>query len=183
HAVHAAPDDGELVEQALASASSAGTRDGLAIELLRAAIPPADAATALTLRHRLVTALLERGDATSHELGRAELRALVREHPESRELALELSRLEHHDGRPEEAATLLGTLAEGSADEEDRARLRLEQARLLAESEQPRRAWAGLQGVLERPPPGLEVELLELAITIAPLSVRDRLIDRLAEID
>src|SRR5690606_20763982 len=54
---------------------------------------------------------------------------------------------------------------------------------LLAESEQPRRAWAGLQGVLERPPPGLEVELLELAITIAPLSVRDRLIDRLAEID
>jgi tetratricopeptide (TPR) repeat protein len=180
--VRTAPDDGELVDEALASVRAAGDQ-GLAIELLRVAIPHAAPAATLALRRALVTTLRERGDPTSRELARVELRSLVREHPESRELALELSGLERHDGRPDAAASLLGKLAETSDDAEDRARLRLEQARLLAEGGEPRRAWANLQPVLEAAPPALEAELLELAIGIAPLSVRDRLIDRLAEID
>lgn len=181
-AVRAAPHDVELVEQAVASVRTAGDA-GVVIELLRATIPHAAPMAALPLRRALVSALLERGDPTSRELARAQLRSLVREHPDARDLAMELSSLERHDGRPQEAASLLGKLADGSVDAEDRARLRLEQARLLAEGGEPRRAWASLQPVLEHAPPALEAELLELAIGIAPLSVRDRLIDRLAEID
>jgi len=181
-AVLAAPHDAELVTQAVASVRTAGD-SGLVIELLRAAIPKAGPTAALPLRRTLVSALLERGDPTSRGLARAELRSLVREHPDARELAMELSGLEQADRRPQEAASLLGQLAEGSTDAEDRARLRLEQARLLAEAGEPRRAWASLQPVLEQAPRALEAELLELAIGIAPLSARDRLIDRLAEID
>ncbi|MCX4242084.1 hypothetical protein [Paraliomyxa miuraensis] len=181
-AVHAAADDDELVDRALASINAAGD-DVLAIEILRTAIPRATPEAALPLRRRLVTTLLGRTDPTSHELALAELRALVRENPQSRELALELSALERHGGRPDEAAALLGRLAESTEEAEDRTRLRLEQARLLTEGGQPRRAWALLEPELRAPIAELELELLDLAVDIAPLSVRDALIDRLVELD
>lgn len=180
--VHFTPADGELVQSALASVEASGD-EGLAIELMRTAIPHATPSAALALRRRLATTLLGREDPTSRELAHAELRALVRDHPESRELALELAALERGDGQAEQAAARLDELAQSSDDLEDRARLRLEQARILAEGGEPRRAWAKLQPVLDGAPPRLEAELLELAVTIAPLSVRNRLIDRLAEID
>lgn len=181
-AVRTAPDDRALVDQALGSARAAGDL-ALEIELVRAALPHAPAPLELELRHALAQALLRRGDPVSRELARAELRAIVRAHPEAREPALALSGLEQHAGRPQEAALALGKLADDSTDAEDRARLRIEQARLLVEGGEPRRAWANLQPLLGHAPPAIEAELLELAIGIAPLSVRDPLVDRLAEID
>ncbi|MCH9686171.1 MAG: hypothetical protein K0V04_32360 [Deltaproteobacteria bacterium] len=181
-AIAIAPDDAALVDDALDSAQRSGDATAV-VDLLRAAVPHADPQRALALRQTLVASLRERGDATSRALALAELRALVREYPEARELALELSTLEHDEGRSDRAASLLDELATASEDAEDRVRLRLEQARLLIADQQPRRAWAKLEPVIEQAPAPMLAEVLELALSVAPLSVRDGLLDRLVELD
>ncbi|MEX1367149.1 MAG: hypothetical protein AB1Z98_28740, partial [Nannocystaceae bacterium] len=180
--VKAAPDDDELVDAALASARALD-HPGASIELLRAAVAEASHERTLPLRSALVSTLLESPDEAQRELGVAELRTLVRDHPRSRTLALKLLTLERERGEPQRAAVLLGELASSTDDPDDRVRLRLEQARMLAEGGQPRRAWANLQPVLEQVGLRLEPDLLELAIGIAPVSARDALVDRLVEID
>ncbi|MEM7152993.1 MAG: tetratricopeptide repeat protein [Myxococcota bacterium] len=180
--VSATPDDDELVDAALASARSTDNASA-GVDLLRAAIPHASPERSIDLRRTLVTTLLERNDQTHQELAIAELRTLVRDNPDAADLAEQLQVLERHRGRPDAAASMLGTLAKSNEDAADRARLRLEQARILAKSGQPRRAWTKLEPALNETSAELEAELLEMAIEIAPLSIRDALLDRLVEID
>ncbi|MCA9653294.1 MAG: hypothetical protein KC501_25490, partial [Myxococcales bacterium] len=175
-------DDDELVEAALESAR-ATEEPSTTIELLRALIPLARPERADVLRRALVDALLASDDEAQRELAVVELRALVRDHPQSRELALELSALEREHGRPERAASLMGALAERTDDPEDRVRLRLEQARLLLEGGEPRRAWQSLEPALEEVSTRLEPDLLVLALSMAPPEDRDALVDRLADVD
>ncbi len=177
-----APDDTVLLDRALACCKQLDD-PAATIELLRTALAHAPPDRGTTLRQTLVDALLERGDATSRALALAELRAALLEQPESRELAMQLSALERDEGSPDRAASLLDGLAQRSDNPDDRVRLRLEQARLLAGAGQPRRAWAGLEPVLEQAPAALQAEALELALSIAPESMRDALLERLVAQD
>ncbi|MCA9712541.1 MAG: hypothetical protein KDK70_42325, partial [Myxococcales bacterium] len=181
-AVTVAPDDDELVEAAITSARAAGRHEH-AIAWLRASIVHAAPEAASARRRRLIEMLLQRGDATSRELARVELRTLLRERPQEHELARRLADLEHDGGHPERAVVLLEQLIEQTPHAEDQVRLRLELARRLAETGAPGRAWSSLQPALELAPPALQAELLELALSLAPVSARDPLVDRLCAID
>lgn len=175
-------DDPEWMELALAAAEDAEA-PGAPLELLRTLIPRVEPERALELRRTLVQRLLDHGDDSHRELAVAELRSLVDDRPQDRELAMQLSALERQRGKPEAAASLLGRLAEDAEGADDRVRLRLEQARLLVDGGQPLRAWSCLQPALEDASAGLGIELVELAITVAPASARDALVDRLVELD
>jgi tetratricopeptide (TPR) repeat protein len=193
------PDDLELLDQAIDLAIRIDER-GTATTLLRMRLENAEPSERQGLRKRLIALASELDDREHRELARRELAIAIDQDPNDVELLRRGAALERKLGDPMAAADYLGRLLEidafGEAELDDRDALLLDRARLLERAGRIDEAWESLRPVASTIPSSAEaldrgslgeratararvLDILELALDLAPPTDRPRILDLL----
>ena len=188
------PDNLELLDHAIDLAGRTDDR-ATAADLLHRRLALAAPHERSSLRKRLIAVASELDDREHQELARRELALALEQEPENAVLLRRAAVLERKLGDARAAAEHLGRLLEldeqGQTQLDDRDLLLLDHARLLRRAGQIDAAWEGLRaglGLIPNDPELVEddvaaqrwvLDMLELALELAPPTDRPRILDLL----
>ncbi|HVI01326.1 MAG TPA: tetratricopeptide repeat protein, partial [Enhygromyxa sp.] len=202
------PEHDELLDRAIEIAARTDER-ATAAQLLRARLSRAQPHERASLRKRLIAVAAELDDREHRELARRELAIALEQEPDNVVLLRRAATLERKLGDARAAAEFVGRLLEldeaGEIELDDRDVLVLDRARLLRRAGQIDEAWEHLRPALdsvgvaagsrntspkmlrssgpEGSPLGREwiLDVIELALELAPPTDRPRILDRLID--
>ena len=192
-AIADAPEDNELLDQAIELATRTDQHH-TATQLLQTRLAAASPRERVSLRKRLIAVAGELDDREHRELARQQLAIALELEPDNPALLRRAAVLERKLGDARAAAEYLGRLLEldeyAEINLDDRDALILDRARLLRRAGQIDEAWENLRAALavvpDQPDPSHDevarqwiVDVVELALELAPPTDRPRILDLL----
>ena len=187
-AIQEAPDNIELLDDAIDLSLTVDEREAAA-DLLRVRIDATPAAERVLHRRRLADVLLSVGTPAARSEALDALRIALDHDPENPDLLDACARLEAEMGDPAYAAELTARrLDDPRLDLEGRRRALLDRASWLRDAGDLDHAWETLRPTLhperestDAPNVDADLDMLELALELAPPTDRDRILDRIIE--